>query len=143
MYQGSIQVNLWWSIFNMCEKTVSKKQCYSLVITPEKPWGFMGHTMMRTFFIYVFLMKIKFVLTGFLSVFHHLRQLLLWSLVIKGKNVPSSKIKYWISNKNNVACVIGWFSIILFSFSLSFNCFSASQILGNLWNILRMGKWMM
>ena len=62
------------------------------------------------------------------SVFHHLRQLLLWSLVIKGKNVPSSKIKfrksYWISNKNNVTCVIGWFSIILFSFSLSFICTS-------------------
>ena len=46
----------------------------------------------------------------------------------KGKNVPSSKIKfrksYWISNKNNVTCVIGWFSIILFSFSLSFICTS-------------------
>ena len=44
---------------------------------------------------------------------------------IKDKNVLSSKIKfrksYWISNSNiNVACVIGWFFIILFSFSLSF-----------------------
>ena len=59
------------------------------------------------------------------SVFYHLRQLLLPSLVIKGINVLSSKVKfrksYWISNKNsNVTCVIGWFFIILFSFSLSF-----------------------
>ena len=30
---------------------------------------------------------------------------------------------YWISNKNNnVTCVIGWFFIILFRFSLSFIC---------------------
>ena len=39
------------------------------------------------------------------SVFHHLRQLLLQSLVIKCKNVFPSKIKfrksYWISNKSN------------------------------------------
>ena len=136
MYKGSIQINLWWSIFNMCEKTVSKKQCYSLVITPEKPWGFRAHTMTRTLFISVFLMKIKFVLTGFLSAFHHLRQLLLWSLVIKGKNVLSSKIKsrkkYWISHKNNnVTCVIGWFFIILFSFSLSFICTSFMFVVGS------------
>ena len=41
----------------------------------------------------------------FFSLFHHLRQLLLQSLVIKCKNLFSSKIKfrksYWISNKNN------------------------------------------
>ena len=42
----------------------------------------------------VFLIKIKFVLTGFFSLFHHLRQLLLWSVVIKGKNIFSSMIKY-------------------------------------------------
>ena len=125
MYQGFIQINICWSIFNMCEKTVSKKQCYSVVIAPEKPWGFRGYTIMSTLLISVFLMKIKFVLTGFFSVFHHLRKLLLWSLVIKSKNVLSSKIKfrksYWILNKIiNVTCVIGWFSIILFSFTLSF-----------------------
>ena len=127
MYQGSIQINLCWSIFNMCEKTVSKKQCYSVVIAPEKPWGFRGQTIMSTLLISIFLMKIKFVLTGFFSLFHHLRQLLLWSLVIKGKNVLSSKIKfrkgYWISNKNNnVTCVIGGFSIILFRFYWPFIC---------------------
>ena len=125
MYQGFIQINICWSIFNMCEKTVSKKQCYSVVIAPEKPWGFRGYTIMSTLLISVFLMKIKFVLTGFFSVFHNLRKLLLWSLVIKSKNVLSSKIKfrksYWILNKIiNVTCVIGWFSIILFSFTLSF-----------------------
>ena len=125
MYQGFIQINICWSIFNMCEKTVSKKQCYSVVIAPEKPWGFRGYTIMSTLFISVFLMKIKFVVTGFFSVFHYLRKLLLWSLVIKSKNVLSSKIKfrksYWILNKIiNVTCVIGWFSIILFSFTLSF-----------------------
>ena len=125
MYQGFIQINICWSIFNMCEKTVSKKQCYSVVIAPEKPWGFRGQNIMNTLLISVFLMKIKFVLTGFFSVFHNLRKLLLWSLVIKSKNVLSSKIKfrksYWILNKIiNVTCVIGWFSIILFSFTLSF-----------------------
>ena len=67
---------------------------------------------------------------------HHLRQLLLRSLVIKGKNVLSSKIKfrksYWISNKNNnVTCVIGWFFIILFSFSLSFICTSFMFVVGS------------
>ena len=67
---------------------------------------------MRNLFISVFLMRIKFVLTDFFSVFHHLRELLLWSLVIKGENVLSSKIKsrksYWISSKNNnVTGVIG------------------------------------
>ena len=57
----------------------------------------------------------------FFSVFHHLRQLLLWSLVIKDKNVLSSKIKfrkhYWISNKNNnVTCdrLIFYYSIQCF-----------------------------
>ena len=65
----------------------------------------------------------------FFFVFHDLRQLLLRSLVIKGKKVLSSKIKvresYWISNKNNnVTCLIGWFFIFLFSFSLSFICTS-------------------
>ena len=72
----------------------------------------------------------------FFSVFHHLRQLLLWSLVIKSKNVLYSKIKvrknYWISNKNNnVTCVIGWFFIILFSFSLSFICTSFMFVVGS------------
>ena len=72
----------------------------------------------------------------FLLFFHHLRQLLLQSLVIKGKNVLSSKIKfrksYWISNKNNnVTCVIGWFFIILFRFSLSFICTSFMFIVGS------------
>ena len=72
----------------------------------------------------------------FFSVFNHLRQLLLRSLVIKGKNVLSSKIKfrksYWISHKNNnVACVIGWFFIILFSFSLSFICTSFMFVVGS------------
>ena len=106
-----------------------KKQCYSVVIAPEKPWGFRGHTIMSNLFISVFLMRIKFVLTGFFSVFHHLRQLLLQSLLIKSKNVLSPKINvrksYWISNKdNNKTCVIGWFFIILFSFSLYFICTS-------------------
>ena len=136
MYQGSIQINLGWSIFNMCEKTVSKKQCYSVVRAPEKPWGFRGQTIMSTLLISVFLMKIKFVFTGFFSVFHDLRHLLFWSLVIKGKNVLSSNIKfrkhYWISNKsNNITCVIGWFSIILFSFSLSFICTSFMFVVGS------------
>ena len=72
----------------------------------------------------------------FFSVFYHLRQLLLESLVIKGKNVLSSKIKfrkcYWISNKNNnVTCVIGWFFIILFSFSWSFICTSFMFVVGS------------
>ena len=72
----------------------------------------------------------------FFSVFYHLRQLLLESLVIKGKNVLSSKIKfrkcYWISNKNNnVTCVIGWFFIILFSFSLSFICINSIFAVGS------------
>ena len=72
----------------------------------------------------------------FFSVFNHLRQLLLRSLVIKGKNVLSSKIKsrkkYWISHKNNnVTCVIGWFFIILFSFSLSFICTSFMFAVGS------------
>ena len=53
------------------------------------------------------------------------QQLLLRSLLIKGKNSLSSKIKfrksYWASNKNNnVICVVGWSFIILLSFSLSF-----------------------
>ena len=81
-------------------------------------------------------MRIKFVLTGIFSVFHHLRQLSFWSLVIKGKNFLSSKIKfrksYWISNKsNNVTCVIGWFFIILFSFYLSFICTSFMFVVGS------------
>ena len=79
--------------------------------------------------------RIKFVLAGFFC-FHYLWQLLLWSLVIKGKNVLSSKIKsrkkYWISHKNNnVTCVIGWFFIILFSFSLSFICISFMFAVGS------------
>ena len=136
MYPWSIQINLCWSIFHMCEKTVSKKQRYSVVISPEKPWGFTGQTIMSTLLLSVFFMKIKFVLTGFFSVFGHLRQLLLWSLVIKGKTVLSSKIKlrksYWISNKNNnVTCLIGWFSLILFSFSLSFVCISFMFVVGS------------
>ena len=118
------------------KKLCWKKQCYSVVIAPEKSWGFRGHTIMSTLFISVFLMRIKFVLTGFFSVSHHLRQLLLRSLVIKGKNVLSSKIKsrkkYWISHKNNnVTCVIGWFFIILFSFSLSFICTSFMFAVGS------------
>ena len=118
------------------KKLCWKKQCYSVVIAPEKSWGFRGHTIMSTLFISVFLMRIKFVLTGFFSVSHHLRQLLLRSLVIKGKNVLSSKIKsrkkYWISHKNNnVTCVIGWFFIILFSFSLSFICTSFMFVVGS------------
>ena len=32
-------------------ETVSKKQCYSVVIAPGKPWGFRGHTIMSTSFI--------------------------------------------------------------------------------------------
>ena len=85
----------------------------------------------------------------FFSVFHHLRQLLLWLLVIKGKIFLSSKLKfgkgYWISNKNNnVTCVIGWLFIILFSFSLDFICTfwcllsdHATLILQKTWNVLR------
>ena len=131
----------------MCQKTVSKKQCYSVVIAPEKLWGFRGHTMMSNLFISAFLMRIEFVLNGFF-VFHHLRQLLLRSLVIKSKNVLSSKIKFrkscWISNKdNNVTCVIGWFFIILFSFSLShiyasfmFVVGSYNLMLQETWNVL-------
>ena len=97
-----------------------------------------GHTIINTLFISVFPMRSKFVVTGFFSVSHHLRQLLLWSLVIRGKNVVSSKIKcrksYWISNKNNnVTCVIGWFFIILFSFSLSFIRTSFMFVVGS-WN---------
>ena len=53
---------------------MSKKQCYSVAIAPEKPWGFRGLAIMSNFFISVFLIRIKFVLTGFFSVFHHLRQ---------------------------------------------------------------------
>ena len=69
-------------------------------------------------------------------VFHHLRQLLMQSVVIKGRNVLSSKIRfrisYWTSNKNNnVTCVIGWFFIILFSFSLSFICKSFMFVVGS------------
>ena len=69
-------------------------------------------------------------------VFHHLRQLLMQSVVIKGRNVLSSKIRfrksYWTSNKNNdVTCVIGWFFIILFSFSLSFICTSFMFVVGS------------
>ena len=30
---------------------MSKKQCYSVVIAPGKPWGFRGHTIMSTSFI--------------------------------------------------------------------------------------------
>ena len=119
----------------MCQKTVSKEQCYSVVIAPEKLWGFKGHTMMSTLFISIFLMRIEFVLNGFF-VFNHLRLLLLRLLVIKDKNVPSSRIKfrksYWISSKdNNVTCVIGWFFIILFSFSLSFICTSFMFVVGS------------
>ena len=72
----------------------------------------------------------------FFSVFNHLRQLLLRSLVIKGKNVLFSKIKfrksYWTSNKNNnVTCAISWFFIILYSFSLSFICASFMFVVGS------------
>ena len=107
----------------MCEKTVSKKQCYSVVIAPEKPWGFRGHTIMSTLLISIFLMWI-------------IRLLLLRLLVIKGKNVLSSKIKfrksYWISNKdNNVTYVIGWYFIILFSFYLSFIYTSFMYVVGS------------
>lgn len=52
----------------MCEETVSKKQCYSVVIEPKKPWGF--KCIITTLFISTFLIKIDFVLTGFFSVFH-------------------------------------------------------------------------
>ena len=39
---------------------------------------------------------------------------------------------YWISNKNNnVTCVIGWFFIILFSFSWSFICTSFMFVVGS------------
>ena len=115
---------------------MSKKQCYSVVIAPGKPWGFREYTIMNNLFISVFLMKIKFFLKVFFSVFHDLRQLLLRSLVIKDKNVLSPKIKfresYWISNKNsNVTCLIGWFFIILFSFSLSFICTSFIFVVGS------------
>ena len=94
-------------------------------LAPKKPWGFRGNTIMSLLFIFLFFMRIEFVFTGFFPILHHLRQLLLRSLVMKDKNVLSSKIKfrksYWVSNKNNnEKCVIGWFFIILFSFSLSF-----------------------
>ena len=108
----------------MCEKTVSKKQCYSVVIAPKKPWVFRG--ILRTLFIStVFLMGMELFLTGFFSVFHQLQIVTLRSLVIKGKNALFWKINftkmYWVLTKNkNVTCVIGWFFIILFSFPLSF-----------------------
>ena len=91
---------------------------------------------MSNLFISVFLMRIKFVLTGFFSVSHHLRQLLLRSLVIKGKNVLSSKIKlrkiYWISNKNNnVTCVIKLIFYYSIQFLLSFICTSFMFVVGS------------
>ena len=116
----------------MCEKPVSKRQCYSVVIVPEKPWGFRRHTIMSSSFI----SYQNKICPHWFFVFHHLRQLVLWLLVIKGKNVLSSKIRfresYWISNKNNiVTCVIGWFFIILLSFSLSFICTSFMFVVGS------------
>ena len=106
----------------MCEKTVSKKQSYS-----DNTWKTLrlqGAYHNEHFIHFCFCCENQICPHSFFSVFHHLR-----SLVIKGKNVLSSKIKfrksYWISNKNNnVTCVIGWFFIILFSFSLPFICTS-------------------
>ena len=116
-------------MFNMFEKTLSKKQCYA-VIAPEKLWGFRGHTIMIALSIALFHMRIQFVLTVFF-IFQYLRQLLLRSLVIKGKNVLFSNIKfrksYWNSNKNNnVTCVIGWFFLCLLF--IQFNWYKTSQI---------------
>ena len=71
------------------------------------------------------------------SVFHHLIQFLLWPLVIRGKNVLFSKIKfrksYWIPNKNNnVTYVISRFLLFcLASFSLSFICTSFMFVIGS------------
>ena len=94
----------------MCETTVSKKKCYSSVIALFS-------------FLLFFLWELN--LSSLVFSTNH-GQLLLRSLVIKGKNVFSSKItfkkRYWISKKNknkNVTCVIRWFNII-FSFPLSF-----------------------
>ena len=81
---------------------------------------------MSTMFIFtVFLMKLEFSSLVFSLFFTKHRQFLLQSLVIRGKNVPSSNRKstkkYSISNKNkNVTCLIGWFFIILFSFPFAF-----------------------
>ena len=88
------------------------------------------------FVYFCFSYENQIFLTVFFSVFHDLRQLLFRSLVIKGKNVLSWKIKvresYWISNKNNnVTCLIGWFFMILFSFSLSFICTSFIFVVGS------------
>ena len=60
----------------MSEKSVSKKPYYSVVIAPEKPWGFRGHTIMRTLFISLFLMRIEFALPVFFcfSLFQAVKQ---------------------------------------------------------------------
>ena len=110
----------------MCEKTVSKKQSYS--DSTWKTLRLQGAYHNEHFIHFCFCCENQICPHCFFSVFHHLR-----SLVIKGKNVLSSKIKfsksYWISNKNNnVTCVIGWFFIILFSFSLSFICTSFMSV---------------
>ena len=127
----------------MAERTVSKKQCYSVVIAPEKPWGFGGHTIMSTSFISYENQICPHWF--FFSVFHHLRQLLLWSLVIKDKNVLSSKIKfrkhYWISNKNNnVTCdrlIFYYSSVSLYLIYTSFMFFvgSCTLMLQKTWDV--------
>ena len=77
---------------------------------------------MSTWFIStVFFTIIEFVFPGFFPLVFVDHWQLLRSQV-KGKNILSSKIeftkRYWISKKNkNVTCAIGWFFIIVFSFT--------------------------
>ena len=108
----------------MFEKTVQKKQRFSIVIAPKNSWCFRG--IMSTFFIStVYFMSIRFVLTGFFSVFHQSQAVIIAVTGNKRYKCLSSKIKFtkrcWISEKNkDVTCAIGWCFIILISFPLPF-----------------------
>ena len=126
--QGSIQRNLCWSIFYMCEKTMSKKQCYSVVVAPEKPWSFRGHTIMSTLFV-CFSYENQICPHWYFLCFSPSQTVI---ILVAGNKRQKFRKSYWISNKsNNVTCVIGWFFIILFSFYLSFICTSFMFVVGS------------
>ena len=114
----------------MYEKTVSKKQCCSVVITTVLRLQRAYHN--KHFVHFCFSYENRICLRWFFLFFtisdSNKRQ------VIKGKNVLSTMIKsrkcYWVSNKNNnVTCVVN-----LLLFYLVFLCLLFIQVSCLLWN---------
>ena len=123
----------------MCQKNSAKEAVLFCNHSTWKTLRFQRHTIMRTSFISVFLMRIEFTSSlVFFLCFSPSQAVIIVVVVIKSKNVLSSKLKftknYWISNKNKKVAyvyVIGWFFTILFSFPLPFIYTSFMFVIGS------------